>query len=101
MKQEDYIQLAREMFAAYPSATAFHMTSDGQAFENVNYAETHARKLDIEKRDVVSVTRADFEQVANGTEHVVTQEDLDKNPDLEEQGVKVGDVITIPGKDEE
>lgn len=28
-------------------------------------------------------------------EHVITQEDLDNNPDLVEQGLNVGDVITI------
>jgi hypothetical protein len=35
--------------------------------------------------------------------HVVTQEDLDQNPDLVEAGVKVGDEVLIPGpvKEEE
>jgi FKBP-type peptidyl-prolyl cis-trans isomerase len=28
-------------------------------------------------------------------EHIVTQEDLDANPDLINQGVKVGDVVTV------
>ncbi|MDQ3158802.1 MAG: SAP domain-containing protein [bacterium] len=29
-------------------------------------------------------------------DHVVTQEDLDNNPSLEEEGVQVGDVIQLP-----
>jgi hypothetical protein len=31
-------------------------------------------------------------------EHVVTQEDLDNNPELAEQGIKVGDVVGIAEK---
>lgn len=31
-----------------------------------------------------------------GTEHVVTQEDMDANPEFAEQGIKVGDTVIIP-----
>lgn len=31
-----------------------------------------------------------------GEEHTVTQEDLDNNPELAEQGFKVGDEVLIP-----
>lgn len=34
-------------------------------------------------------------------DHVITQEDLDNNPDLVEQGVKVGDTIQLPAEVEE
>jgi len=34
-------------------------------------------------------------------DHVVTQEDLDLNPELAEEGTKVGDVIQIPKEDDE
>ncbi|WP_437918441.1 hypothetical protein [Sphingobacterium sp. LRF_L2] len=33
---------------------------------------------------------------ADGEKHIVTEEDLQNNPDLVEQGVKVGDEITLP-----
>jgi hypothetical protein len=33
--------------------------------------------------------------------HIVTQEDLDANPALTEQGVKVGDEIELPGENAE
>lgn len=31
-----------------------------------------------------------------GTPHTLTQEDMDNNPDLAEQGLKVGDEVIIP-----
>jgi len=34
-------------------------------------------------------------------DHVVTQEDLDLNPELEEEGTKVGDTIQVPKEEEE
>lgn len=30
--------------------------------------------------------------------HIVTQEDVDSNPDLKENGIKAGDEIRIPGE---
>ncbi len=40
------------------------------------------------------VKRADVLK-ANLNEHIVTQEDLDNNPEFVENGIKVGDVITL------
>lgn len=36
-----------------------------------------------------------------GVPHKITQEDLDNNPDLVEQGFKVGDEVLIPNEPEE
>lgn len=33
-----------------------------------------------------------------GTPHTLTQEDMDNNPDLAEQGLKVGDEVIIPSE---
>lgn len=33
-----------------------------------------------------------------GTPHIITQEDMDNNPELAEQGVKVGDEVIIPAE---
>ena len=38
------------------------------------------------------------EPASQGTEHTITQEDLDNNPDLVEQGFKVGDDVFIPNE---
>lgn len=34
-----------------------------------------------------------------GTPHTITQEDLDNNPELIEDGIKVGDQVIIPNED--
>lgn len=34
------------------------------------------------------------------TEHVVSQQDMDENPDMAEHGIKVGDTIQIPATKE-
>jgi hypothetical protein len=31
-----------------------------------------------------------------GTPHTITQEDMDNNPELVEEGIKVGDEVIIP-----
>jgi hypothetical protein len=36
----------------------------------------------------------------NTVPHIITQEDLDNNPDLVEYGVKVGDEVRIPKEDQ-
>lgn len=33
-----------------------------------------------------------------GTPHTITQEDIDNNPELAEQGIKVGDEVLIPAE---
>ena len=35
---------------------------------------------------------------AGGTPHTITQEDMDNNPELAEQGVEVGDEVIIPAE---
>lgn len=40
--------------------------------------------------------RPQSDAYAGGVPHTITQEDLDENPDLAEQGLKVGDEILIP-----
>ena len=35
-----------------------------------------------------------------GTEHVITQEDMDNNPEFAEEGIKVGDTVIIPDPSE-
>lgn len=34
-----------------------------------------------------------------GTPHTITQEDMDNNPELAEQGIKVGDEVLIPNEE--
>lgn len=40
-------------------------------------------------------------QAPQGTEHVITQEDMDANPEFAEEGIKVGDTVIIPNVAEE
>lgn len=35
-----------------------------------------------------------------GKEHVITQEDMDANPEFAEEGIKVGDTVIIPDQPE-
>lgn len=41
------------------------------------------------------------QEYEGGTPHTITQEDLDMNPELSEQGIKVGDKVIIPDESEE
>lgn len=41
------------------------------------------------------------QEYEGGTPHTITQEDLDMNPELAEQGFKVGDKVVIPNESEE
>lgn len=50
-------------------------------------AKAAAKKTDV-------ITRVESSE--NDIEHVVTEEDLKTNPELAEQGVKVGETIVIP-----
>lgn len=40
-------------------------------------------------------------QKPQGTKHVVTQEDLDNNPEFAAQGINVGETVIIPDEPEE
>ena len=57
------------------------------------------RAESIAKQAHFSAPKKVAEQMPEGmVEHTVTQEDMDNNPELVEQGIKVGDVIGIsPG----
>lgn len=40
--------------------------------------------------------KAETNAYEGGVPHTITQEDMDNNPDLAEQGIKVGDEVLIP-----
>lgn len=66
------------------------------------------RKVKFNKRASVAdlkvilmeIVKKENAGVPKMVKHVVTQVDLDKNPDLEKQGVKLGDEIEIPEVDD-
>lgn len=81
----------------------FFVTIDGidKGYHTENAARNsigNAKNVDVEK---ISRPEAEEWLAANPqtVDHEVTQEDLDKNPSLGEQGIKVGDVIQIPVDD--
>lgn len=52
-----------------------------------------------ELKEAIDKRRAELEKEKDDTEfvnHTLTKEDLEKNPDLEAQGYKVGDLVSIP-----
>jgi hypothetical protein len=49
--------------------------------------------------DVSNVKQPENDSDENLVDHTLTQEDLDENPDLVTEGLKVGDVIQIPAED--
>lgn len=63
-------------------------------------------KIAVQKMEYMKAiyTMAQINQATSAPkemEHVLTEEDLAHNPDLKEQGLKVGDVVTIPMEEEE
>lgn len=61
MDKQTAIKIAKEYFPNYPNAAAFHITEDGQAFEDKSFANIHAKSLvkQGEEAVVISVTRDD------------------------------------------
>ena len=80
--------------------------SDQYGFFKEHEANNHAANL--KDKGVTRITRAEVEAWAKDNEtigqldnvakvdHVVTQEDLDNNPEMVAQGVTVGETIQIP-----
>lgn len=88
-----------------------HVTVDGTPFQKENDAINHGKMLaknsgKEENATVKKITRAEWiksqggegansQEPKEGDKHIVTQEDLDNNPELVEQGVKLGDEIEL------
>lgn len=49
----------------------------------------------------VTNPQAQGAEYEGGTPHTITQEDIDNNPELSEQGIKVGDEVIIPSPNPE
>jgi len=49
----------------------------------------------------ITAPRTQAEHYEGGIPHTITQEDLDENPDLAGQGLKVGDEVLIPAENKE
>jgi hypothetical protein len=87
-------------FKSHPKTNGFFITSDDAGFFQSSDAGNHAGNL--QDKSVVQVTRAEVEawEAAQGEEasfeHVVTEEDLENNPELGEQGVAEGETIEVP-----
>lgn len=47
---------------------------------------------------IANMTNPDTKPVDRGQPHIVTQDDLDANPELVEAGVQVGDEVLIPSQ---
>lgn len=115
-----------EVFDSNEKFDTVHVTTDGQCFINPDNARNHeadlrfAQASDADKEKVsgiAEVSREDVpakkadkgkdggakkdDKVSDTIDHVVTQEDLDMNPDLASQGVAVGDTIQIPNPDKD
>ena len=102
MKHQERI---RGYFESHPETNKFFVTQDGAAFftkENANaYAQVfkteEERKVEeVNREDVMGKCKTDPETF----DHVITQEDLDNNPEFVEQGIKVGEVIQVPVADD-
>ena len=53
-------------------------------------------KEQIEVKQVQLTYPSSGQTYAGGSPHTVTQEDMDNNPELADQGIKVGDEVLIP-----
>lgn len=85
-------------FVANPKADKLLVTPDGNCFleENKNAAQYHAR---VTGTKLTTYERKDFETAPeDDNKHELTQEDLDANPDLLAQGLKVGDKVELPAE---
>jgi hypothetical protein len=98
-------------FTSNPKHDTLWFTKDGMPFKTEhdanNQADALVKKFGAGYGGVTAVTKDEaFAEGATASEgsstkqamidYEVTQEDLDKNPDLVTQGVVVGDVIQIP-----
>lgn len=60
MNKAKAILIVAALFESYPSVNEFHVTTDGQAFAEKQYAENHAVSLDKKEPVVVTVSREDL-----------------------------------------
>lgn len=79
MNKEKAILIAAALFATYPTVNSFFITSDGQAFENSENANAHARSLAKDEQNVTTVTREEATTTkTEKTEAEKLQEKIDK-----------------------
>lgn len=113
----------KHLFDSYPKQHEFFAASDGTTFLQKQFAEAYAAAKKLEDTHITTISRDDIpadeapakktasvaaptktalgkEQKKEAKKHIVTQEDLDANPDLVENGVKVGDEIELPVTEE-
>ena len=66
--------------------------------QRLNTAMAVERMEELKALSIISqITNPSSGQTyAGGTPHTVTQEDMDNNPELADQGIKVGDEVLIP-----
>lgn len=53
------IENTKNLFDQHSGINAFHVTTDGQAFERADHAATHGKSLGKENSEVAVVSRAD------------------------------------------
>lgn len=111
----------KQYFESYPASKKCFQTSDGLIFHQEGDANLHAKSLDsdlvktfkrgeeVEKEDGKKAPKETKGKAPtppvksegeDGQEHILTEEDFVKNPELADQGLVVGDTITIPGAKE-
>lgn len=99
MNKKQAIAIAKPLFKHYPGTKDFYITSDGEAFFTENDALHHGKSLGDVDQPFISVNIDDKEEEKGSSKlvkKIVTQEDLDANPELAVKGIKVGDEIEIP-----
>lgn len=99
MNKKQAIAIAKPLFKHYPGTKDFYITSDGEAFFTENDALYHGKSLGDVEQPFISVNIDDKDEEKANTKlvkKVVTQEDLDANPELSAKGIKVGDEIEVP-----
>lgn len=83
-----------KIFKLHPNLEVFYQTSDGTAFFKDHDAKNHAQTLKNKK--VTAIFNEGEEMPLNEVkEHIVTQTDLDNNPELGDAGIQPGEVIEI------
>jgi predicted flavoprotein YhiN len=101
-------------FDNHPRVDTFYQTSDGSMFSSKGPAQTQATALGRKGKNAIvsAITRAEVETWRANPDNatpataeeeevtyedvIVTQDDLDNNPDLVAQGITVGQTIQVP-----
>lgn len=99
MNKQEAIKIAKSLFKHYPGTSDFFITSDGESFFTANDAQHHGVSIGDVDEPFIQVNiedKLEEKKLADKTiKKVVSQEDLDANPDLVTNGVKIGDEIEI------